>query len=75
MERKPQLSSAELSVLRVFRRYLLTPGVMLCFYGKELKDMKSSLRQLTARGYLVGERFPGAYSLTEDGFAQMQAAK
>jgi hypothetical protein len=65
------LSTAEQRVLRTFRRYLITPGQMLCFYGPNLKQNKSALDQLTDKDLLVKEKFKGAYTLTSSGFAAM----
>ncbi len=65
------LSTAEQRVLRTFRRYLIAPGQMLCFYGPNLKQNKTALQQLTDKELLVKEKFKGAYSLTHSGFAEM----
>lgn len=66
------MSDAEKSVLEVFRRYLLAPGKMLCFYGQDLEKLREPLAQLTEKQLLVAESFRGAYSLTEAGFSAMQ---
>jgi hypothetical protein len=65
------LSTAEQRVLRTFRRFLVTPGQMLCFYGTNLKQNKVALQQLTDKEFLVKEQFKGAYSLTKAGFVAM----
>jgi predicted transcriptional regulator len=65
------LSTAEQRVLRTFRRFLMTPGQMLCFYGANLKQNKQALQQLTDKDFLVKEQFKGAYSLTREGFVAM----
>ena len=65
------LSTSEQRVLRTFRRYLITPGQMLCFYGPNLKQNKNALQQLTDKELLVKEKFKGAYSLTHRGFEAM----
>lgn len=68
------LSPAEHKVLGVFRRYLMTPGKMLCLGNSDLEALKAPLAQLTSKGLLVAERFRGGYSLTEAGFAAMKEA-
>ena len=65
------LSEAEQRVLRTFRRFLVQPGQMLCFYGPNLKQNKNALQQLTDKDFLVKEQFKGGYSLTIDGFTAM----
>ncbi len=66
------LSSAELAVLSVFAKYLMTPGKMLCFGSLDQKALGMPLSDLTSKGLLVRERFQGGYALTEAGFAAMQ---
>lgn len=58
-------------MLRTFRRFLMTPGQMLCFYGPNLQQNKATLELLTEKELLVKERFKGGYSLTRAGFAAM----
>ena len=65
------LSQAEHSVLSVFRRYLMTPGKMLCISGSDLEDLSLPLAELTNKGLLVADDFRGGYSLTKGGFAAM----
>jgi hypothetical protein len=67
-----ELSPAENSVLSVFRKYLMTPGKMLCFSGPELDAFSAPLDQLTSKGLLDEESFQGGYSLTASGFAAMK---
>jgi len=67
------LSPAEEQALRAFRRYLITPGIMLCFYGPDLEKHKTALQQLTEKDLLVKEKFNGAYSLTHAGFEAMKS--
>jgi hypothetical protein len=67
-----ELSPAENSVLSVFRKYLMTPGKMLCFSGPELESFSVPLDQLTNKGLLDEESFQGGYSLTDTGFAAMK---
>ena len=69
------LSTAEQSLLAVFRQFLVSEGQMLCFYGPILKKHRAALSQLTDKGLLVKERFRGGYSLTESGFAAMTACQ
>jgi hypothetical protein len=66
------LSQAEHSVLSVFRRYLMTPGKMLCISGSQLDDFDVPLTQLSDRGLLVAESYHGGYSLTRAGFSAMK---
>ncbi len=66
------LFRAERSVLSVFRKYLMTPGKMLCISGSDLKDFNVPLARLSDKGLLVAESFQGGYSLTEAGFAAMK---
>jgi predicted transcriptional regulator len=66
-----QLSAGEVSILAVFRKYLMTPGRMLCLNNTDLGTMKKSLEKLTAAGLLVPEDFKGSYSLTRSGFQAM----
>jgi hypothetical protein len=65
------LSTSEQRVLRTFRRFLMTPGKMLCFSGPSLKQDKAVLELLTDKELLVRERFNGGYSLTQAGYAAM----
>lgn len=65
------LSTNERATLRAFRTFSVTPGVLLCFHGTELKLRQASLTTLADKGLLITERFPGAYSLTEQGYAVM----
>ena len=65
------LTPAEKRVLQTFRRFLVTPGQMLCFYGPDLEQKRDTLRRLIDKDLLVKEEFNGAYSLTPAGFAAM----
>ncbi|MFO0911386.1 MAG: hypothetical protein U0795_00390 [Pirellulales bacterium] len=69
------LSDAEVAVLAVFRSYLMTPSQMLCLDTRKQMLHERGLRELVRRELLVTERFRGAYSLTEDGYSAMKAAK
>jgi hypothetical protein len=66
-------SPAERKILIAFREYLMTPGEMLCFGLQDLNAVGAPLDTLADRGLLVAERFHGGYSLTETGYAAMQA--
>ncbi len=65
------LTDGEIHVLGVFRKYLMTPGQMLCLSNTDIDSMKSVLESLTAAGLLVAEEFKGGYSLTQTGFRAM----
>jgi hypothetical protein len=65
------LSESEQRVLQTFRRFLMTPGQMLCFSGPNLKQDKATLELLTNKELLAKEEFSGGYSLTPNGFAAM----
>ena len=69
------LSTAEQSVLSVFRQYQLTPGKMLCFHGKWYEEHEEPIRRLTAKNLLTKEDFRGGYSLTENGFAALRVRR
>jgi hypothetical protein len=71
MRERILLSESEERVLRTFRRFLMTPGQMLCFSGPSLKQDKAILELLTDKELLVKEKFKGGYSLTQAGFAAM----
>lgn len=66
------LSPPEKRVLSLFRRYLMTPGKMLCLGSADLATYKTPLLQLTDKGLLVAESFQAGYSLTPSGFAAME---
>jgi hypothetical protein len=65
------LSAAEQDVLSAFRKYLMTPGKMLCFGAPEMETLSAPLAKLIDRGMLVSEDSPGGYSLTRSGFDAM----
>ena len=65
------LSTAERALLSIFRKYLMTPGEMLCLGSSDLEAFKMPLVQWTNGGMLVADRYQGGYSLTEVGFAAM----
>lgn len=69
---QPSLSETERSVLVVFRKYLMTPGQMLCLGSADLETLKLAISDLTSNGLLVAEARPGGYSLTDRGYAAMK---
>jgi hypothetical protein len=71
-ERSDGLSDGEVRVLKIFRRYLMTPGQMLCLSGQEFETNKNALQELITIGFLVAEEFKGGYSLTDAGFRAMK---
>ena len=68
MRERSLFSASEQRVLRTFRRFLMTPGQMLCFSGPDLKQNKATLELLAAKELLVKEKFKGGFSLTPSGF-------
>lgn len=70
-ESRLQLTAGEINILAVFRKYLMTPGRMLCLNNTDIGTMKRSLEKLTAAGLLIPEDFKGSYSLTRSGFKAM----
>ena len=71
MRKKTLLSTSEQRVLHTFRRFLMTPGQMLCFYGPNLDQNKATLERLADKDLLIKEKFKGGYSLTSAGYAAM----
>lgn len=71
----PNLSAGERRVLNVFRKFLMAPGQMLCFYGTDLAQMRTPISQLIDKDLLVAEKFKGGYSLTQAGFVAMKNAE
>jgi len=69
---KTLLSASEQRVLEAFRKFLVTPGQMLCFHGPDLEKHRAGLQQLTEKKLLEKEKFKGGYSLTRAGFAAMK---
>jgi hypothetical protein len=67
------LTMADRSLLAVFRRFMTHPGEMLCFFGPQLERHSKALSRLTHQGLLIEERFGGAYSLTQSGYAAMRS--
>jgi len=75
MRESTLLSTSEQRVLRTFRQYLITPGQMLCFSGPSLEQDKGALGLLSEKELLIKEKFKGGYSLTQAGFAAMNACE
>lgn len=71
MARRDQLSEGEEHVLATFRKYLMTPGKMLCLSTADILTMKKSLDRLVSTGLLIPEEFKGGYSLTRSGYDAM----
>ena len=69
------MTPPEKKALDTFRKYLITPGKMLCFYGPDFEKHQPALQQLTDKDFLVKERFNGAYSLTHAGFKAMKTCE
>ena len=68
-----KLDQSEEKVLLIFRRYLMTPGQMLCLSGNDTHTLQDSLDRMTSNGLLISETREGGYSLTESGFEMMNA--
>jgi hypothetical protein len=66
------LSVPQQRVMRTFRRFLIGPGQMLCFYGPQLKQHRQALDQLADMNFVIKEQFKGGYSLTKAGFSAMK---
>jgi hypothetical protein len=71
MLRREHLSEGEEHVLAMFRKYLMTPGKMLCLSTADILAMKKSLDKLVSAGLLIPEEFKGGYSLTRSGYDAM----
>ena len=67
-----QFSDTELKVLQHFRKYLMTPGDMLCLSGQELDSMGNGVDSLMKRQMLVAEKKAGCFCLTQAGFDAMR---
>lgn len=73
------MTTEELKVLGLFRRYLVRPAEMLLVYAQECRVSTRRLlpvmRGLVAKGLVVKERPPGAYSLTPEGYRCSKACR
>ncbi|REJ67247.1 MAG: hypothetical protein DWQ31_11770 [Planctomycetota bacterium] len=67
------LTKSEERVLRVYRKFMMSPGQMLCFNGPDLKRNENALHNLMNKDMLIKERFKGGYSLTQEGYAAMKS--
>lgn len=67
------LTDGEISVLSVFRTYLMTPGQMLCLNNADTDTMRKALQKLVDAGMLMPEEMKGGYSLTRTGFDAMKS--
>ena len=65
-------SDEEIRVFAFFRRYLMSPGQMLCFSSQDLESLKKGFEKLVARDMLVPEGSRGGYYLTAEGFEAMK---
>ena len=70
-----ELTKSEQRVMRTYRKFMMTPGQMLCFYGPDLKQNETALANLTNRDLLIKERFKGGYSLTNEGYDAMKGCE
>jgi len=66
------LTAAEKAVLSIFRKYLMTPGKMLCLGSADLAAHHQSIGKLIGKDLLVAERYRGGYSLTSAGYRAMK---
>lgn len=62
----------ETRVLRLFRRFLMAPGQMLCLTSADEVCLMPALERLIRSGFLISEKFNGSYSLTEEGYHLMK---
>lgn len=70
-QKEPGLSDGEVRVLTLFRKYLMTPGQMLCLNANDVESMGDALTGMVSGGLLVPEEMRGGYSLTRKGFEAM----
>ena len=69
------ISLGEQAVMKVFYRYLMTPGHMLCFNSNDYDTHQESLHKLVQRGLLQAERFRGGFALTAKGYDAMRSSE
>lgn len=72
MRELAMLNTTEQQVLGAFRKYLMTPHKMLCFYGPDLQQKSAALESLAQKELLHRESISGAYSLTQAGYEAMK---
>ena len=68
----PHCSQSALRVLDHFRKYLMTPGHMLCFSSQDVAGLQEGLDELLRRQMVVAESRRSAYCLTRAGYAAMK---
>jgi hypothetical protein len=66
------LDDGETRVLRIFRRFLMAPGQMLCLTAPDVASLMPALNSLMLSGFLMSEEFQGRYSLTQAGYHLMR---
>lgn len=66
------MSISEKLVLKIFRKFYMRPGKMLCFSGVDLASKKPALDSLVDKQLLIREKVAGAFSLTSTGYVQMR---
>ncbi|RMF43702.1 MAG: hypothetical protein D6753_04460 [Planctomycetota bacterium] len=65
------LTDNEIKILRVFRKYLMSPGQVLCLSNTDVGSKKAGLQEMIADGLLVAESVRDGYSLTRRGYRAM----
>jgi hypothetical protein len=68
----PHCSQSALRVLDHFRKYLMTPGHMLCFSSQDVAGLQEGLDELLRRQMVVAESRRSAYCLTRAGYTAMK---
>lgn len=68
----PPIEDGETRVLRIFRRFLMAPGQMLCLTTADEVSLMPALNRLIHAGFLISEKFNGSYSLTQEGYDLMK---
>ncbi len=66
------LDEGETQVLRIFKRFLMAPGQMLCLANSDIIALLPALDRLIGSGFLEAEKFKGSYSLTQSGYHLMK---
>ncbi|PQO46823.1 hypothetical protein [Blastopirellula marina] len=68
------MSISEKLILKIFRKFYMQPGKMLCFSGMDLASKQGALDSLVDKQLLIREKVSGAFSLTSSGYVQMRRA-
>lgn len=68
----PPLDEGETRVLRIFKKFLMAPGQMLCLANSDIITLLPALDRLMSEGFLEAENFKGSYSLTQSGYHLMK---